>query len=50
MPHDKLNGGTPQEIYTGIMPNIEKRAVEIKAAAFKRLEQNKQFNCCRLMQ
>jgi putative transposase len=50
MPHDRLNGGTPHEIYNGIMPNIQNRAVEIKTAAFKRLEQNKLFNCCLLLE
>ncbi len=48
MPHDRLNGGTPNEIFIGIFPNAEKRAMEIKAATVKRVEQNKQLNCCKL--
>jgi putative transposase len=50
MPHDRLNGATPQEIYTGILSNVEKRAAEIKAAAVDRVEKNKQFNCCHLLE
>jgi putative transposase len=48
MPHDSLSGGTPEEIYVGIKPDLEKRSIELKAASIKRLDQNKQFNCCHI--
>jgi hypothetical protein len=50
MPHDRLNGATPQEIYGGILPDAAKRFAEIRAAAVTRLEKNKQFNCCHLLE
>jgi putative transposase len=50
MPHDRLNGGTPQEIYTAILPDAAKRIAAIKAAAVMRLDKNRQFNCCSLLQ
>jgi hypothetical protein len=50
MPHDRLNVATPQEIYDGILPDATKRFAEIEAAAVNRLEKNKQFNCCRLLE
>jgi putative transposase len=50
MPHDRLNGGTPQEIYDGILPNVEKRVAELKAAAVNKPKKNKQFNCCQFLE
>lgn len=42
-----LNGGTPNDFYTGNEPNLEEYKTLFKEAQQKRLQNNKEFNCLR---
>ncbi len=46
MPHDSLHGGTPDEVFVGILPDAAKRFEDLKNAAAVRLSFNKGFGCC----
>jgi putative transposase len=46
MPHNSLNGGTPNEIFNGVFPDLVKRFEGLKNAGVVRLKFNKGLGCC----
>jgi putative transposase len=48
MPHDSLMGATPNDIFDGILPDINKRKKQLIVAKKIRLNANKEFACCKI--